>query len=392
VTAGTTGPATLADVMPAVAAALGVRLGPTTQDPLGPDGPDPAFVLPPSRHVVVVLVDGLGDQLLARRGGHAPYLRTLREDAGSSVLTSGFPSTTATSMGMIGTGTLPGAHGLVGLDVLDPARDVLFSELAWDPAVDPHDWQPLPTVFEVLARAGHDVVRVGPAYFDGSGLTEAALRGGRFVAAESLQDRVDATVAAVRSAPRTGPGSVVYLYWGEVDKTGHVHGCASFEWGEQLAAVDGAVRALVARLRSDTLVVVTADHGMVDVPFERRVDLAHEPELAAGVRHVGGEPRAVQLYCRPGAAPDVVAAWRSRFGGQVGVLTREEAVAAGWFGPVSEHVLPRIGDVVTSVHGDLAVVDSRTARPELLRLLGLHGARTPEESLVPLLRTNGTAR
>jgi hypothetical protein len=185
---------------------------------------------------------------------------------------------------------------------------------------------------------------------------------------------------------------VVYLYWGEPDKTGHVHGCASFQWGDQLGAVDAAVRALVARLRADTLVVVTADHGMVDVGFERRVDLAHDPELAAGVRHVGGEARAVQLYCRPGAADDVAATWRARFGATVEVLTRAEAVTAGWFGPVSPRVLARIGDVVTSVHGDLAVVDSRTARPEALRLLGLHGARTPQESLVPLLVTTGTAR
>jgi hypothetical protein len=383
---------TLADVMPAVAAAVGVRARPTVEDPLAGDRPGPAVVLPPARNAVVVLVDGLGDLLLARRGGHAPFLRRLRAGDAASTLTSGFPSTTATSMAMLGTGTLPGSHGLVGLDVLDPARDVLFNELAWDPQVDPRRWQPLPTVFEELAGAGHDVVRVGPAYFDGSGLTEAALRGGRFVAAASLEDRVEATLAAVRRAPRTGPGVVVYLYWGELDKTGHVHGSGSFEWGEELAAVDGAVRTLVARLRSDTLVVVTADHGMVDIPFDRRVDLGRDAELAAGVRHVGGEPRSVQLYCSPGAAADVAAVWRARFGDRATVLLRDEAVAAGWFGPVEDRVLPRIGDVVTSMRGDLAVVDSRTARPEILRLLGLHGARTPDEALVPLVVTHGTGR
>ena len=383
---------TLADVLPAVAAAVGLRARPTTEDPLGGDRPGPVLALPPARHAVVVLVDGLGDVLLARRGGHAPFLRRLRQAAGSAALVSGFPSTTATSMATLGTGTLAGSHGLVGLDVLDPARDTVFNELAWDAAVDPRRWQPLPTVFEELAGAGHDVVRVGPAFFDGSGLTEAALRGGRFVAADTLDARVDAAVAAVRRAPRTGPGTLVYLYWGEVDKTGHVHGSGSFEWGEQLGAVDGAVRALVARLRSDTLVVVTADHGMVDVPFEQRIDLARDAELAAGVRHVGGEPRAVQLYCRPGAAADVAATWRARLGERATVLLRDEAVGAGWFGAVDPRVLPRIGDVVTSMRADLAVVDARTARPELLRLVGLHGARTPEEALVPLVVTSGTGR
>jgi hypothetical protein len=147
----TDGASAPADVMPAVAAAVGVRLG--------SDG-GAGLVLPAARHAVVVLVDGLGDLLLRQRGGHAPFLRQLRSAAGAGVLTSGYPSTTATSMAMIGTGAQAGMHGLVGLDVLDPDRDVLFSELAWDPAVDPRRWQPLPTVFEHLVTAGRDLRRL----------------------------------------------------------------------------------------------------------------------------------------------------------------------------------------------------------------------------------------
>jgi hypothetical protein len=81
----------------------------------------------------------------------------------------------------------------------------------------------------------------------------------------------------------------------------------------------------------------------------------------------------------------VAATWRERLGPEMTVLTREQAVARGWFGPVAEHVLPRIGDVVTSAVGSVAVVDSRTARPEVLRLIAYHGARTPAETLIPLL-------
>jgi hypothetical protein len=371
-------PVSLADVLPAAGGALGVVVRHT------------AMTLPEARSVVVVLVDGLGEQLLARRSGHAPVLRQLRSstDAVSLVATSGFPSTTATSMGMLGTGLLPGGHGLVGLDVLDPDRDVLFNELAWDPQVDPRAWQPVATVFEQVAAAGIDVVRIGPGYFDGSGLTEAALRGGRFVAAATLEARVDAAVEAV-----SGPGrQLVYLYWGDLDKTGHVHGCDSWQWGDELTSVDRWIGRLVERVGPDTLVVVTADHGMVDVALTARADVAEEPELAAGVRHVGGEPRAVHLYCAPGAAGDVLAAWRERLAGRMLLLPRDEAVRAGWFGPVRPRVLPRIGDVVGSAVGSFAVVDSRTARPELLRLIGLHGARSAAEQLVPLLAAFGTRR
>jgi Type I phosphodiesterase / nucleotide pyrophosphatase len=363
-------------VLPSVAQVLGLEV-PTRPGAVG-------LALPEAVSAVVVLVDGLGEQLLTARGGHAPFLRQLRAAGTAAVLSTGFPSTTATSMGMLGTGLLPGAHGMVGLDVLDPARDVLFSELSWDVDVDPRAWQPNATVFELAAAAGIDVVRIGPAYFDGSGLTEAALRGGRFVAAGTLAARVDAALAFGRR-PRT----LVYLYWGEVDKVGHVHGCGSWQWGEELAAVDAELRRLVAGLRSDTLVAITADHGMVDVPLTDRLDVAHTPELAAGVRHVGGEPRALHLYCVQGAAGDVLAAWRSVLDGRMEMLARDEAVRAGWFGPVAAHVLPRIGDVVASATSRFAVVDSRTARPEALRLLGLHGARTAAERLVPLLATSG---
>src|ERR671929_55885 len=101
---------------------------------------------------------------------------------------------------------------------------------------------------------------------------------------------------------------LVYLYWGELDKVGHVHGCESFEWGEELGRIDGELSRLVRSCRRDVLVTITADHGMVDVPHADRVDLADEPELRAGLRHVGGEARALHLYCLPGAVDAVAAA------------------------------------------------------------------------------------
>jgi hypothetical protein len=362
----------LADVLPAAASALGVEVGPPTGSQL---------TVQPARTVVVLLVDGLGETLLAERGGHAPFLRSLRSGPASTVLGSGFPSTTATSMGMLGTGLLPGAHGLVGLDVLDPDRDRLFNELLWDPEVDPRRWQPSQTVFEKVAATGKEVIRIGPGFFDGSGLTEAVQRGGKFVAAQSLEDRVNAALDAVRAAK----SGLVYVYWGDLDKSGHEYGCGSWRWIEELERIDSFVHRLADGLPADTLLMITADHGMVDVPFENRIDLAVEPELSTGIRHLGGEPRSVQLYCEPGATADVAAAWRERLGAQMTVMTRAEVVSGGWFGPVAEHVLPRIGDVVTSAVGAMAVVDSRQTRPQILRLIGLHGARTREETLIPLL-------
>jgi predicted AlkP superfamily pyrophosphatase or phosphodiesterase len=329
---------------------------------------------------VVVLVDGLGYDLLRQRGGHAPFLRALLP--GATRLSAGFPSTTATSMGTFGTGLPPGAHGLVGYEVLIPDEDRLLNELSWDNGPDPRLWQPSPTVFEQAQADGVDVTRIGPGFFDGSGLTTAALRGGTFTAARSLDARVDAALAAVRSSKR----ALVYLYWGELDKVGHVHGCQSLEWGDELELIDQCLARLAAGVPADTSVYVTADHGMVDAPHALRIDLAHEAELTAGVRHVGGEARALQLYCEPGAAQDVLATWRGRVQTRAWVLSRKEAVEQGLFGTVSERILPRIGEVIVAMRDNFAIVDSRTARPALLALLGLHGSLTPAEMAIPLLQ------
>lgn len=364
----------LASVLPSVAASLGVH---------APEG-RALIDLPRRRRAVVVLVDGLGSRLLARRGGHAPFLRSLLPTA--RTLTSGFPSTTATSMGTFGTGLPPGAHGLVGFEVLDPAAGRTFNELSWQDGPDPRAWQPAPTVFERAAAAGVQVTMIGPGYFDGSGLTTAALRGARFRAGRSLAERVDQSVAALGAAgPASTAGSLVYLYWGDVDKVGHAHGCGSWQWGDELEATDRELARLAAQLPGDTALYVTADHGMVDVPFEHRIDLAHDVELARGVHLVGGEPRAPQLYCVPGAVADVVATWRERLGETAWVLPREQAERLGWFGAVSPGVRPRIGDVVVAMHGSQAVVDSRVHRPELLSLYGLHGSLSPDEVEIPLL-------
>lgn len=365
----------LAGVLPAVLRSLGVG------EPDGDqDGPRDLLDLLPARRSVVVLIDGLGHDLLRQRSGHAPFLRGLLPSAYR--LCSGFPSTTATSMGTFGTGLPPGAHGLVGYEVLVPGEDRLLNELSWDDGPDPRLWQPAQTVFERAAADGVSVTRIGPGFFDGSGLTNAALRGGAFKAAHSLEARVDSALAAVQASTR----ALVYLYWGELDKVGHVHGCQSLEWGDELELIDRSLARLVAGVPSDTSVHITADHGMVDAPHELRIDLAHDAELAAGVRHVGGEARSLQLYCEPGAIADVLATWHERVDARAWILSRDEAIGHGLFGAVSEHVLPRIGDVIVAMRDNFAIVDSRTARPKLLALLGLHGSLTPEEMAIPLLQ------
>jgi Type I phosphodiesterase / nucleotide pyrophosphatase len=216
--------------------------------------------------------------------------------------------------------------------------------------------------------------------FEGSGLTVASQRGADYVAADSAGERL---AAAARIAAADSP-SLVYVYDSDLDATGHARGCRSDAWRHQLATVDAFAQRLRDVIPSDAVLVVTADHGMVDVEPQDRVDVDAEPDLMDGVTLLGGEARFRHVYCRAGAVDDVTARWRGRLGDRAVVLTREEAVAEGWFGAVRRDVEPRLGDVVVACLGPVAVMSSERFPFESL-LVGLHGSLTAEEMYIPLL-------
>ncbi|GMA85312.1 hypothetical protein GCM10025868_05620 [Angustibacter aerolatus] len=230
-------------------------------------------------------------------------------------------------------------------------------------AVDPRRWQREPTVLQQAAAAGVEVVRIGPAFFDGSGLTEAALRGGRFVAADSLDARVDAAVTALRSAPR----ALVYVYWGDVDKVGHVRGCGSWEWGTSSRPSTSPCAGWWRGCRATRRCTSRPTTAWSTCRTPSGSTWPPSPTCCPASGTWVGRPARRRLYLEPGTAPAVAATWRQRLdgwaGGGASVLLRDEAVAAGWFGEVSPHVLPRIGDVVVACGERGAIVHSGVQRP-----------------------------
>jgi hypothetical protein len=355
----------LADVLPAVGRALGV------------DGglPESRLSLPPAQSYVVFLVDGLGHELLRDHPEEAPFLHGhLGEPA-----TVGVPSTTATSLTSFGTALAPGHHGVVGFTSRIPGTDELLNALYWSKSVDPREWQPHPTAFARLAAAGVHTTVVNKRDFEGSGLTVAGHRGADFVGA----DRVGERLAAVKDAARSRP-SVTYMYDGDLDWTGHRYGVDSPQWQEQLSMIDAAAAHLRETLPDDTRVVVVADHGMVDAPESSRLDVDEHPELGDGVILLGGEARFRHVYCRSGAVADVLASWRGLVDGGAEVLTRDEAIALGWFGEVAPQVRPRLGDVMAACRDDFAIMSSE-AFPYETKLVGLHGSLTSAEMLIPVI-------
>lgn len=393
------GAGTLAEVMPSAAAALGVA---GFADTLGV-----ARVDEPLTAVGVLLVDGLGAELLAAHAADAPTLSALA--ATGTTITACFPATTAVSITSLGTGLLPGEHGISGYSMgvpplADPAAepDLVLNTLRWcahgatDPvdllaALPPEDVQPRPTVLQRAARAGVAVTTVAPEVQRRSGLTRAALRGGRFQGATALGDLAGDLLHGLdvdRSTGRDGR-ALCYAYHGDLDMLGHRHGPGSLPWRLQLAVVDRVVASVVERLAPGAVLLVVADHGMVTTDRGGQVDIDTTPALLHGVRRLAGEARVRHVHAAGGAGDDVRDAWRAELGDRAWVLTRDEAVEAGWFGPVVDDLTRgRIGDVVAAARGNATMVRTRN-EPRESALVGHHGSLTAAEQRVPLLIARG---
>jgi hypothetical protein len=362
----------LADVVPSVLSAMGVA------------GFDGSIPLPGEiAGACVLLIDGLGADLLDTYAEDAPVLAALRDRR----LQVGFPSTTVAGLAAIGTGCRSGEHGMVGLSFRLPGADVV-NALGWRPhpwgrdlrdKVPPEQVQPMPTTFERAADTGIAVSVISGAQFTGSGLTRAVLRGGRYVGVQALGD----LAACVRSA--VADGGFCYGYHSELDLLGHVYGPGSTAWRMQLRQVDRLVESIVEGLPPGGLLAVVADHGMVAVDASEVVDVDACESLLDGVEAIGGEPRARHVYVADGAADSVLAAWRETLAQRAWVVSRDEAIAAGWFGDrIGDDVRFRIGDVVAAARGSAGVM-RRTVEPLLSSLIGQHGSLTPAEQEVPLL-------
>ncbi len=361
------GESSLADLGSSVLASLGVA------------GEANPLQLADADRVCLLVVDGLGWDLLREHPAAAPFLSELAMSGRS--LTAGFPATTATSMASLGTGLPSGQHGVLGYQVAVPGEHRLLNAMHWDASVDPVAWQPAATIFERAAAAGVAAYRVSHSSFRQTGLFVATMRGADYVNANTFGALAGEAAAVLRRSDR----ALALVYHGELDATGHAYGCSSDAWRYHLGHVDKLAEQLVGALPPGTVLYVTADHGMVDVPGQDRVDVDGVAALREGVALLGGEPRARHVYCVPGAAGDVLAAWREVLGSAAWVASREEAIAGCWFGPgVESWLAPRIGDVVVAPAGTHAIVASK-AEPGESALIGMHGSLTPADQLVPLL-------
>jgi len=358
----------LADVMPSCLQALA-----GASNPLG---------LAPVTHAAVLVVDGMGAANLTDHAGHARWLTKawkahgLRADVG-------FPSTTAAALTTLTTGVQAGEHGIVGYSLRDPESGQIINHLKdWEPTVELRSWQRSPTVFERAAAQGIPSLSQGEARFADSDFTKAVWRGAEFRAARSLSEQFDNAKAFFDSTPL----GLAYLYWPALDRTGHGSGSESDSWLHRLEELDAELAECASVLGSQAGLIVTADHGMVDVADEDKMVVEADSPLLDGVVAWAGEPRAPQIYLSANAKRDeLVLAWKQRVGDRAQVLTREQILSSGALGEVGPEVAPRVGDVVIVCEKSLAIYHGPTAATKSQAMVGQHGSVTAREREVPVI-------
>jgi predicted AlkP superfamily pyrophosphatase or phosphodiesterase len=351
---------TLADVLPGALAALGM--------PGMPDRLGLAARLEGVNRIAVLLIDGMGYHQLPSMG---PYLSTIPVRR----ITCGFPSTTPTSLVSLATGVPSGSHGIMSFFAAVPGTDRVLSHTMWKDDPVPEVWQPVPPLY-LAAQAFSPAVVSRPEYL-GSGLTEVTTRGAQYLPASGADEVAFWMLRALR-----GTHKIVYGYHPELDKAGHGYGLDSLAWKLVASEVDDMVFRIVSGLPDGAALIVTADHGQLDVPADRRINLDVQLD---GIRVISGEPRVRYLHTLPGAAGDVLDAWRSLAGHAAWVGTREEAIESGWYGSVDRAFADRIGDVVLVCQDDWALLTPTFDPPSVSKLVAMHGAMTEAEMAIPLI-------
>jgi predicted AlkP superfamily pyrophosphatase or phosphodiesterase len=324
--------------------------------------------------VVLVLLDGLGWEQLQARRDLAPNLASMTGGPITSVL----PTTTATALTSLTTGTTPGEHGIVGYRM--NVHGEVLNVLRWTTAAgDARQTIPPGKVQTQLPFLGHRPPVITKAEFARTGFTVAHLDSVRFTGY-----RMPSTLVTEAGRLARASEPFVYAYYDGIDKVSHEYGLSE-HYDNELVAADRLVGDVLAAVPSGTAVVVTSDHGQVDVGH-RVVVLA--PEVAAHVSMQSGEGRFRWLHARPGHVTALAEAARALHGDLAWVRTRDEIVDGGWFGPtVSSDALARLGDVALVARADVAFSEPADTGP--FDLVGRHGSATSAELYVPLLAARG---
>jgi predicted AlkP superfamily pyrophosphatase or phosphodiesterase len=374
--AGPVGSATSDPVLPDYEGACTSNvMRPLVEDPDGTPDWFPAG-LEGADQVVLLVLDGLGwNQFQARR----EMLRGLTQMQATRITTVA-PTTTATALTSICTGLTPGEHGVIGYRMSVGDGDDVLNVLRWSTSKgDARESIPPESIQHDVAFEGQRPPVVVRAEFRDSGFTRAHLGGCRHV-----PYRMPSTLVAEIMHQLQAGEPFVYAYYDGIDKVAHEYGL-DFFYDAELVFVDRMVEYLIQELPPGAALVITADHGQVDVGD--RV-LPPDPAVLAHVSHQTGEARFRWLHALPGSEAALYRAAQEHHADVAWVVTRDQVLDECWFGPkVLPASLARLGDVALVTFEPVAFEDPADTGP--FHLQGRHGSLTADEVYVPLLVSRG---
>ncbi|MEY4990457.1 MAG: hypothetical protein RIS08_683 [Actinomycetota bacterium] len=335
----------------------------------------------PRNKVLVVFIDGLGNQNLKAATGHAPFLAG--EASKGQILQAAFPSTTSVNITTFATGVKPGEHGVIGHVVRDSYFGKSINLLnGWTEETDPAQWQPTETISERALRSGVVTNVISSSEYRDTGFTAATMRAVRFHAADDLEERFEIALKLLSTNER----SINYLYVQELDQLGHVKGWESGEWRTLLEKINMLVEKLSRQLPKEAGLVITSDHGMIDTTDSKRIELADLLD-SVGVEFVGGDTRSMYVYLKDesSAAEALEGLEGSPFFSAHGI---QQLIEAGIYGEIGERAHARLPDIVLLAKGANTLYHERFSKPRSYRMIAHHGGLTPQELQIPLIRIN----
>lgn len=345
-----------------------------------------ASALAEARTIVLLIIDGLGDNYLRRRGEGGELARRRR-----ATMTSVFPSTTASAITTSYTGCTPLEHGLTGWFSYFAEAGCVAAPLPFrargesaslkERGVDAEQVFPAEPLFATL-RVPSVVVtdrKIVDTDYNVRHCAGAQRRG---------YASLDELVAEVEKAVKSDDGrKFVYAYWPDYDAVAHRQGVGSAAAFAEFEKIDDAFGRLLARLSgTGAMVIATADHGFIDVAPEESLELP--ASLAALLRFpLCGERRIA--YCHVHDVPAFIARAEDWLGERAEVLASRTLVDEGWFGPGVAHprFAERIGDVALLMRNRYTVKDWTPGEPRHLHI-GNHGGPSEDEMLIPLIVEN----
>lgn len=335
--------------------------------------------LPVKKSYLVILVDGLGSHNIKSAAGHAPFLN--RKLATSKSIFAGFPSTTTSSLTSLATGVPNGTHAVIGHRVYDRRIEQNINYLHdLGVELEPRDYQTLETISERASSQGVSVSTIGPAEYDRSGFTMATMPNSVYVAARDFSDGF-AKALKILSTPKT----LTYLYFPELDKIAHRFGTSSTRWLNALEELDAELAKFSRSIPSTAGVVLTADHGVIDVPVERHVYL-DEYDCFDDLEQIGGDPRVGFLYFPTETnLVEKILQIRQALWNMCDVVTMTDLVVSGWLSRLSESAELVAPDLVILPKSDRVVFHRKFSKARSLLLIGQHGGMSQAEWEVPLL-------